>query len=49
MKEIVDRYKKEVQAYLNDENEPPVEIALPSVGPDLQEGARIVESLEFKV
>ncbi len=37
MKDIVDCYKKEVQAYLNDENEPPVEIALPSVGADLQE------------
>ena len=37
MKQIVERYKREVQAYLNDENEPPVEIALPSVGADLQE------------
>ena len=37
MKETVEEYKREVQAYLNDENEPPVEIALPSVGTDLQE------------
>lgn len=37
MKQIVESYKREVQAYLNDENEPPVEIALPSVGVDLQE------------
>lgn len=37
MKETVEEYKREVQAYLNDENEPPAEIALPSVGADLQE------------
>lgn len=37
MKQIVEEYKREVQAYLNDENEPPVEIALPSVRTDLQE------------
>lgn len=41
MKEIVEEYKREVQAYLNDENEPPVEIALPSVGADLQEALAI--------
>lgn len=37
MKEIVERYKREVQAYLNGAKEPSVEVALPSAGPDLQE------------
>ncbi len=53
MKQIVENYKKEVQAYLNDENEPPVEIALPSVGADLQEAfamqRRRLKSRELKM
>lgn len=53
MRQIVESYKKEVQAYLNDENEPPVEIALPSVGADLQEAfamqRRRLKSRELKM
>ncbi len=37
MKEVVNTYKKEIQQFLNNEHEVPVEIALPSVGSDLQE------------
>lgn len=37
MKEIVSTYKKEIQQFLNNEAEVPAEIALPSVGSDLQE------------
>lgn len=47
MKEIVSTYKKEIQQFLNNEAEVPAEIALPSVGSDLQE-ALVIQRRRFK-
>lgn len=47
MKEIVSTYKKEIQQFLNNEAEVPAEIALPSVGSDLQE-ALVIQRRRLK-